>query len=278
MTNAEARVATALLLSVSAVVVLLLARRDALVSLVLAALDRFHFHLDGRGLLDLATKRNMVLLCHAILLVMTSSSATPASSAPQLAAAPRQRPPPSLPLLLMQKQSAPLRPCPAPPPPSCGAGREAAQRTPTSTRAAAVSSNAASRGPRRRLQPAAAAAAVAAAAIPCSQLPALTEEPEQAAEQQQQPLISKETVLVEKAATKCGSDRRVIVADNVDEMDANAAGEEGTPELADDRRIQEFIDKQWSKIRQESLKLQVVVTRQISVRVPTSGDTAPSHR
>ncbi|CAN6289146.1 unnamed protein product [Urochloa humidicola] len=55
--DAEARTATALLLSFSAVALLLLARRAALA--------------DLRSILDgLATRRNMVLLCHAILLLI----------------------------------------------------------------------------------------------------------------------------------------------------------------------------------------------------------------
>jgi hypothetical protein len=61
--------AAALLLSLSAVLLFLLLQTPprGLADHVAAALDCF---LDWRGLLELATRRNMVLLCHAILLVI----------------------------------------------------------------------------------------------------------------------------------------------------------------------------------------------------------------
>ncbi|CAN6284372.1 unnamed protein product [Urochloa humidicola] len=236
MANAEARAATALLLS-SAVVLLLFARRDALAGFVLAALDRFH--LDSRGLLDLATKRNMVLLCHAILLVILRDAGLLCATARRRAATATT----GSAVIAAAYDAEAICPAPARP----GATRAVVWRRPrSSAKHAGVDESGRRlvkrRQPRRSHQP------TAAAAIPCSPLPALTEEPEQAAEQQQQLLISKEIVLVEKAATKCGSDRRVIVADDVDEMDTNAAAEEETQELADDRRIQEFIDKRWSNM------------------------------
>lgn len=76
MARSEAKTA-ALLLSFSAVLALLLARalflqpprlRGPLADLLLSALYRFDF--DGLGLLDLINRRNMVLLCHAILLII----------------------------------------------------------------------------------------------------------------------------------------------------------------------------------------------------------------
>jgi hypothetical protein len=61
--------AAALLLSLSAVLLFLLLQTPprGLADHVAAALDCF---LDWRGLLELATRRNMILLCHAILLVI----------------------------------------------------------------------------------------------------------------------------------------------------------------------------------------------------------------
>ncbi|CAN6300553.1 unnamed protein product [Urochloa humidicola] len=256
MANAEARAATALLLSFSAVIVLLLlARRDAIADLLL---DRFN--LDGRGLLDLATKRNMVLLCHAILLIILRDAGilgAPASRRAAIAATDNS-------LVIVAAASVDDEAiCSSPPLPRATAD-VVLRRPRRSAKDAGIDESGRRlikrRQPRPRPQPAVAAAAAAAQpAVPCVPLPALTEEPEQAAERQQQPLASKEIVLVEKATTKCASDRRVVVADNDEEMDAYAAAEGETPELADDRRIQEFIDKQWSKIRQESLQLQLLV-------------------
>ncbi|CAN6294722.1 unnamed protein product [Urochloa humidicola] len=255
--NAEARATAALLLSFSAVVVFLFARHDAIADLVLATLDRFH--LDGRGLLDLATKRNMILLCHAILLLILRDAGI--LGAPARCRAATAATDSSLVVVAASVNHEPI--CSAPALPRATAA--VVWRRPRSSAAkdAGVDDSGRRtircRQPRRRHQPAAAAAA-AAAAIPCSLPPALTEEPEQGAERRQQPLVSKEIVLVEKATTKCSSNPRVIVADDDDEeRDANAAAAEETPELADDSRIQEFIDKQWTKIRQESLQLQLVV-------------------
>lgn len=61
--------AAALLLSLSAVLLFLLLQTPprGLADHVAAALDSL---LDWRGLLELATRRNMILLCHAILLVI----------------------------------------------------------------------------------------------------------------------------------------------------------------------------------------------------------------
>ncbi|CAN6306274.1 unnamed protein product [Urochloa humidicola] len=255
MANAEARAATALLLSFSAVIVLLLlARRDAIADLLL---DRFN--LDGRGLLDLATKRNMVLLCHAILLIILRDAGVLGAPARRRAATAATA---SVTIVAASSVDDDAI-CSSPPLPRATA--DVVLRRPRRSAKDAGIDESGRRlikrsQPRPRPQPAVAAAAAAAQpAVPCVPLPALTEDPEQAAERQQQPLASKEIVLVEKATTKCASDRRVVVADNDEEMDAYAAAEGETPELADDRRIQEFIDKQWSKIRQESLQLQLVV-------------------
>ncbi|CAL4931547.1 unnamed protein product [Urochloa decumbens] len=283
--------AAALLLSFSAAAVLLLARRDALAGLVLDALDRFH--LDGRSLLDLATKRNMVLLCHAILLLIlrdagllgaparrrAASSATTTSSLVVAAAA----------TAVDDNEEAAI--CSAPARPRAATTATATSvvvwRRPRSSSRDGASADESGRRLARRRQP----RHQPAAAIPSRAEPALSAEPEQ-----HPPLtmISKGIVLVEtkapgnyhlggghdRAAAVVGldhqaagaacatttdanksdyDDRRIVA---VSDHDGNAnAGTEQTEEeeeeveLADDRRIEEFIAKQWSKMRQESLQL-----------------------
>ncbi|CAL4939940.1 unnamed protein product [Urochloa decumbens] len=284
--------AAALLLSFSAAAVLLLARRDALAGLVLDALDRFH--LDGRSLLDLATKRNMVLLCHAILLLIlrdagllgaparrrAASSATTTSSLVVAAAA----------TAVDDNEEAAI--CSAPARPRAATTATATSvvvwRRPRSSARDGASADESGRRLARRRQP-----RPQPAAIPSRAEPALSAGPEQ-----HPPLtmISKGIVLVEtkapgnyhlggghdRAAAVVGldhqaagaacatttdanksdyDDRRIVA---VSDHDGNAnAGTEQTEEeeeveLADDRRIEEFIAKQWSKMRQESLQLRLV--------------------
>ncbi|CAN6312355.1 unnamed protein product [Urochloa humidicola] len=254
--NAEARI-TALLFSLSAAAFLLLARAallqpqrrrgdSILTDALLAALGRF---IDGRGLLDLATRRNMVLLCHAILLLILRDSG--------LLGAPARR-----------RARAETTGCAA------AAADDSEQgvvvwQCPRQNRAAAVH------------DPGCHASAEAAATWAAAAAPAVAQAEEPAA-------TAKEIVLVEKAmtnhlaggrdraagvdleqpqaaasATTGGKkseqlDRRAIVVADDDDRNAGTVAEQTEEvelELADDRRIEEFISKQWSNIRQESLQL-----------------------
>ncbi|CAN6312356.1 unnamed protein product [Urochloa humidicola] len=294
MANAEPRTAAALLFSFSAAVVLLLARRDAIGDLVLAALDCFH--LDGRSLLDLATKRNMILLCHAILLLILRDAGILGAPARRRASTTA-----SVTAAVVATASQEEAVCPAPAPARPGATRAVVWRRPrSSAKDAGVDDNGRRlvrrRQPRRSHQQLPAATAIP---FPCAAPTLMTLQPEQAADQQPS-LVNREIVLVEKAPTASyligdkhdpaaegveleqasgasatdaaerDLDRRIIIAD--DEMDVNAAAaeeEEETPEperLADDRRFDEFIAKQRSKMWQEE-------SLQLVIRVPTSGDT-----
>jgi len=259
MASTEAKTAAALLISFSAVIFLLLAReallrppalqqqrrRGALADLLLAALDRF---LDGRGLLDLATRRNMLLLCHAILaLVLMDAGVLGARPAGAEEGA--------------SSRSAPASPAPH----AAGPGRSVVVwRRRRSSRAAA----------RRMPRGPEVAAPWAAAALAG---PAVTTEPEE-------PLVAaKQMIVVDKAPrsylldghdraavaelghqapaiaagrSRTGYDHSIIGGGGGDGRNGVAEAEETEGvELADDRRIEEFIEKQWSKMRQESLQL-----------------------
>ncbi|CAN6306273.1 unnamed protein product [Urochloa humidicola] len=269
MANAKPRTAAALLLSFSAVVLLLLASRGALADLVLATLDRFQ--LDGRGLLDLATKRNMILLCHAILLVILRDAGILGAPARRRASMTASATATTASAAAGSDEEAV---CSAPPLPR--ATTPVVWRRPRSSAKDAGADDSGRRVVRRR-QPRRISQQLPAATIPCA-APSLTLESEQAADQQP-PLVSKEIVLLEKPRTSYHDpaaedveleqasgasatdaadrdlDRRIIIAN--DEMDVNAAAEEEAPEpeLADDRTFDEFIAKQRSKMWQESLQL-----------------------
>ncbi|PUZ40692.1 hypothetical protein GQ55_9G444600 [Panicum hallii var. hallii] len=259
--------AEALLFSCSAVAFLLLARAAVLqphrrrggdlADLLLAALDSLLP--EGRGLLDLATRRNMVLLCHAILVVILMDAGV-------LGAPARRRGAASAAAAGVEQGA-----CAAPAHLAHAPGRSAVvwrrPRSSARTKSAGADESGrrlGKRQPRRSPRPAAAAA--------------LTVEPEQA---ERQPLVGREIVLVEKAPriylldddrdraavveleqlapgsatdARTDSDRAIIVAGDERNGIAEAEEMEGV-ELADDRRFDEFIEKQWSKIRQESLQL-----------------------
>ncbi|CAL4914907.1 unnamed protein product [Urochloa decumbens] len=249
---AESSTTTALLLSFSAAAaVLLLARRDAIAGLVLDALDRFH--LQGRSLLDLATKRNVVLLCHAILLLILRDAGVLGAPARRRRAATTGAATATVEAAETACSSAPARP---------GATSVVVWRRP---RSSAKSAGADETGgcPQQ------------AAAIPRA-APALTLEPEHG-EREAPLMMSKEIVLVETKAPGNyhlggGHDRAAVVvsldhqaaASATDGKESDYDGstntatdqtEEVVVELADDRRIEEFIAKQRSKMRQESLQL-----------------------
>ncbi|CAN6294719.1 unnamed protein product [Urochloa humidicola] len=255
--NAEARI-TALLFSFSAAAFFLLARAallqphrrgggGTLADALLAAIDRLH--LDGRGLLHLATRRNMVLLCHAILLLILRDAGVLGTPA---------------------RRRATTTGCAATSVVAAFADAErgvVVRRRPRQNRAAAV--------PDPDCQvPSEAAATWAAAAAP-------------AVAQAEEPAATKQMVLVEQATArnhlvghdrapaveleqlqvlaatsatkdckKSEFDRRAIVVADDDDRNASTVAEQTEEvELADDRRIEEFIARQWSNIRQESLQL-----------------------
>ncbi|CAN6294720.1 unnamed protein product [Urochloa humidicola] len=286
MANAEPKAPAARLFSFTAVVVLLFACRGAIGDLVLAALDRFH--LDGRSLLDLATKRNMILLCHAILLVILRDAGVLGGPARRRASTTASV---TAAVVATASQEEAVCPAPAPAPARPGATRAVVWRWPrSSAKDAGVDDSGRRlvrrRQPRRSHQQLPAATAIP---FPCAAPALMTLQPEQAADQQPS-LVNREIVLVEKAPTTSyligdkhdpaaegveleqasgasatdaaerDLDRRIIIAD--DEMDVNAAAEEEeAPEperLADDRRFDEFIAKQRSKMWQEE-SLQLVI-------------------
>jgi hypothetical protein len=254
--------ATALLFSFSAVVLVLLTRAlllqrpggvAALADILIATADRF---LDGRGLLDLATRRNMVLLCHAILLVILRDAGLLGAPTRRRAAA-TETTDDSATVVVAPAAAAADAAAPAL---TDSADPEGAIVVWRRTRDGAEQDahrddgSGGRRPVRRRRQPRRSAQQDPAASV----APALlAEQPEQ-----QPPLLvlSKEIVLVEDAPSaidgeKSGFDRRMVVA--VDEGGVASRDEqaEDTTELADDKRIEEFIAKQWSTIRHESLQL-----------------------
>ncbi|CAL4939941.1 unnamed protein product [Urochloa decumbens] len=245
--NAETRI-TALLFSFSAAVFLLLVRAAflelhrrrggtlAIADLVLTALDRFHFHLDARSLLDLATRRNMVLLCHAILLLILRDAGVLGAPAP---------------LLLTQKKSALFRPGHAPRASSCGGGRRTLPRpqSPTTPAVSSVGSCREAPGPLPAEEPVATKQIVLVEQATTNQNYLAGHDRAAAVELEQQLFAAAPSA----ADGRSEFDRRIVVAGD----EVNTETEE-TPELADDRRIEEFIAKQWSKIRQESLQLRLV--------------------
>ncbi|KAF8698758.1 hypothetical protein HU200_035014 [Digitaria exilis] len=263
MASAEARATTALLFSFSAVVLLLLLlalqppppphtrRRGA--DLLLAALDRFVV-LDGRGLLRLATRTNMVLLCHAILLLILRDAGVLATPARRRAATS----PAAATVVAANSDAENDAVTVAPTSRSVVVWRRPGQRESTrNVDVCEIGRRAVKRQPRRSTRPVTASALV-------------TQEPEQV---DRQPLFSsREIVIVDRApmttnqlpvandrATGGNSDdldkRRVVVSGH--RRKASVAAEEtmAVVELADDRRIEEFIANQWSMMRQESLQL-----------------------
>ncbi|OEL34819.1 hypothetical protein BAE44_0004165 [Dichanthelium oligosanthes] len=262
MANGEARI-TALLFAFSALLFLLLARavllqppsqqqqHRGLRGLMLAALHRF---LDGRGLLDLATRTNMILLCNALLIFILRDAGVLGAPAR------RHRASPAVATTAAAAADA-EHACSAPP-------RPRACRSVVVWRcqrnSAAAKHDATGRLVERQLPPRGhrTAEVVAPWAVP-------------AVVQVGEPVATKQIVLVDKATTNhlpnddqaattttaidgnCEFDRRIIVAD--DERNAKTEGpaEETAEEaeLADDRRIEEFIANQWSMMRQESLQL-----------------------
>ncbi|KAG2551321.1 hypothetical protein PVAP13_9KG391700 [Panicum virgatum] len=263
MASAEAR-AAALLFSCSAAVALLLLARAALLQqpppqrrpadLLFAALYRLRILPDGRGLLDLATRRNMVLLCHAILLVILMDAGV-------LGARPGT------------EQGA--RSAPAPAPHAAGPVRSVVVwRRQRSSRAAARRDDAPRRLAERHRRPRGPEVAAPWAA-PALAGAAITTEPSE------ELAAAKQIVLVDTApgsyhllgghdqlehqapaiatgGSRTGSDRGGGTIGAGEEWNgfAEAAAEEAEGvELADDRMIEEFIEKQWSKMRQESLQL-----------------------
>nr|CAB3500513.1 unnamed protein product [Digitaria exilis] len=271
MASAEARTTTALLFSFSAVVLLLLLvalqpppppphtrRRGA--DLVLAALDRFVV-LDGRGILRLATRTNMVLLCHAILLLILRDAGVLATPARRRAAAP-----PATATVVAAaadpdtETDASITAASKPSAKSIVLWRRPGQRESARDADGGETGRRAVKRhqPRRSTRPAAASALV-------------TQEPGQV---ERQPLFSsRDIVTVDRApmttdqlpvandrATGGNSDelyeRLVVVSGH--RRKASVAAEETAAagvELADDRRIEEFIANQWSMMRQESLQL-----------------------
>ncbi|TKV95548.1 hypothetical protein SEVIR_9G371100v4 [Setaria viridis] len=246
---------TALFFSFSAVVLLLLAlqppdRRPGggtLADLLLAALDRFP---DARGLLDLATRRNMVLLCHAILLVILRNAGI-------LGAPARRRGATATTASAVVADAADAGACCAPVLTDAAERSIVVWRRPRGgAKQDAHADGSGHRLVRRRQARRSAQQHPAAAAAPIPRaVPALAEQPEQ----QQPPLTSKEIVLVDHDRAAAVVELHMTSASTTDGeksdgRDVDTAAEE-TPELADDRRIEEFIAKQWSKIRHESLQL-----------------------
>ncbi|RLN38795.1 uncharacterized protein C2845_PM01G17890 [Panicum miliaceum] len=265
MASAEAR-AAALLFSCSAVAFLLLARAALLqpphrrpADLLLAALD--HLLPDGRGLLGLATRRNMVLLCHAILVVILMDAGVLGAPARRRAAS--------------AGAGAEEGACSAPAP-ARAAGRSVVVWRRQRNRAAARCDDAPRRLAERQRRPRGPRPAEAAApwAAPALAGPAITAEPEEL-------VATKQIVLMDKAprsylldahdraavaelehqaptiATggRTDSNRGTIAADHGSSNAIAEAEETEGVQLADDRRIGEFIEKQWREIRQESLQL-----------------------
>jgi hypothetical protein len=254
--------ATALLFSFSAVVLVLLTRAvllqrpggvAALADILIATADRF---LDGRGLLDLATRRNMVLLCHAILLVILRDAGLLGAPTRRRAAATETTDDSATvvvaPAAAAADAAAPVLTDSADPEGAIVVWRRT--RDGAEQDAHRDDGSGGRRPVRRRRQPRRSAQQDPAASV----APALlAEQPEQ---QPHLLVLSKEIVLVEDAPSaidgeKSGFDRRMVVAVDEGAVASRDEQAEDTTELADDKRIEEFIAKQWSTIRHESLQL-----------------------
>jgi hypothetical protein len=260
--------ATALLFSFSAVVLVLLTRAlllqrpggvAALADILIATADRF---LDGRGLLDLATRRNMVLLCHAILLVILRDAGLLGAPTRRRAAATETTDDSATvvvaPAAAAADAAAPVLTDSADPEGAIVVWRRTRDGAEQDAHHDDGSASGGRRPVRRRrqLRRSAQQDPAAASAVPTGfAAPALLTE-------QQPPLLvlSKEIVLVEDAPSaidgeKSGFDRRMVVAVDEGAVASRDEQAEDTTELADDKRIEEFIAKQWSTIRHESLQL-----------------------
>ncbi|KAJ1296717.1 hypothetical protein BS78_01G323700 [Paspalum vaginatum] len=278
MASADARTRTpALLLAFSAAALLLLlllrARAGAAPLHPRALADLLQVpaltQLLRGGVLDLATRRNMVLLCHAILILILRDAgvlgAPAAAHRRRCAAASASAPSPSTTQGHQPRHHA-ARSVVRPP------VHDAAHRVSVVDRQPAIV-----RGPRPEPPAHAAAATWAAPALKTqaderpvyvatfddsSDRAALV--PLQIDEQHLHPAAASGAV---DGATDCCLDRRVVVADHrmtsTDGSDsARQEGEEEEEEaagmvLADDRAFEEFIRSQRRKMRQESLRLQL---------------------
>jgi hypothetical protein len=267
----------ALLFSFSAVLFLLpllQAPGLAVADLLASALDRL---LDGRGLLELlATRRNMILLCHAILLLILRDAGVlgaPArrrsrscslGEATAVAAAGTD---------IIACSAAPARP---------HATRSAVvwRRRPRNRAAAPMHDGAAAARRLVECHPAAEAVATWAAPVLTTGPPAQAEEAAAVATKQivlvesprndedlldrhdRTAIVEHPTAIAVDGERDC-DDRRVIAVANDEKLvytaqDQQMAGMEMEMELADDRTFEEFIKSQRRMMRQESLHYQAI--------------------
>ncbi|EER94695.2 hypothetical protein SORBI_3001G339300 [Sorghum bicolor] len=296
---AAAAAAATLLFSFSAVVLLLLllllqAPRPGLLAadLVVSALDRFVD--DGRGLLELlATRRNMILLCHAILLLILRDAGV-------LGAPAACRSPPAIAVggvsaAVVAQTAAPARP------------RRHATRSAVVWR----------RRPRNRANVAVVVVAPVGRVVNVERRPAVEAAwaapvllttgpppPPPQAEEAATAVATKQMVVVESPRNENDDDDRASVVEPLEHPTAIAAPGEGGDcddrriiavaaddekrvddtarehettaememememELADDRTFEEFIKRQRRKMRQESLQLQLVRSGQATTTRP----------
>jgi hypothetical protein len=264
----------ALLFSFSAVLFLLpllQAPGLAVADLLASALDRL---LDGRGLLELlATRRNMILLCHAILLLILRDAGVlgaPArrrsrsrslGEATAVAAAGTD---------IIACSAAPARP---------HATRSAVvwRRRPRNRAAAPMHDGAAAARRLVECHPAAEAVATWAAPVLTTGPPAqaaavatkqivLVESPrndEDLLDRHDRTAIVEHPTAIAVDGERDCDDRRVIAVANDEKLvytaqDQQMAGMEMEMELADDRTFEEFIKSQRRMMRQESLHYQAI--------------------
>jgi hypothetical protein len=253
----------ALLFSFSAVLFLLpllQAPGLAVADLLASALDRL---LDGRGLLELlATRRNMILLCHAILLLILRDAGVlgaPArrrsrsrslGEATAVAAASTD---------IIACSAAPARP---------HATRSAVvwRRRPRNRAAAPMHDGAAAARRLVECHPAAEAVATWAAAAVATKQIVLVESPrndEDLLDRHGRTAIVEHPTAIAVDGERDCDDRRVIAVANDEKLvytarDQQMAGMEMEMELADDRTFEEFIKSQRRMMRQESLHYQAI--------------------